>query len=547
MKKGDLGIKTTISFASVTGLATIWYFAISATLGGSLGPVVPVLGAIAIAGLAQIVLQRRFASHDTRRRTLSMAQHLQAFNSHAIVNIVDDNDRIVDVNDRLLDVTGFSRDDLVGQPIRVMYDSDAQHVAADIRAHLDRGEDWRGVTPLRRKNGGILHAEATIMPLFDTAGQRSGSIAVRTDISRVRASSVEHQTAQTLFELRDDIWILAAESEAFSYMNRSAVKRLNWDASDLESKTLSDLPRNDGIDRIIDACRDLRQRGGTTVHLDTDFLGMAAHVTIKLISQTGAPARILVLASDISDRVERDQRMSDFLSAVSHELRSPMTSIKGAMGLVLSGSAGELSPKARNLVEIAHRNADRLVLIINDILDLQKIANGQMEFEIVDTDLAELVREAERASGMLQQRFGVSVEIVGADVPMPFRTDANRVVQVLTNLLSNAYKFSNLGGKITISVSQRNGFARIGVTDQGQGIPYQDQHKVFEKFADMSNSDRVAKGGTGLGLNICKTIVEHLGGSIGFDSLEGEGTTFYFTLPCAESDAVSAPRQLSAS
>ncbi|MEP4068949.1 ATP-binding protein, partial [Sulfitobacter sp.] len=135
----------------------------------------------------------------------------------------------------------------------------------------------------------------------------------------------------------------------------------------------------------------------------------------------------------------------------------------------------------------------------------------------------------------LQQRFGMTVEMSGVDAPIPFYTDPNRFIQILTNLLSNAYKFSAPNSKILIEVKDAGGQMRISVTDEGQGIPAAEQHKIFTRFSDMTNSDRALKGGTGLGLNICKAIVETMGGTIGFDTQEGVGSTFYFYLPKATS------------
>jgi signal transduction histidine kinase len=170
-------------------------------------------------------------------------------------------------------------------------------------------------------------------------------------------------------------------------------------------------------------------------------------------------------------------------------------------------------------------------LIINDILDLDKIANGQMEFDIKDVDLAELVLEADQANAMLQQRFGVKVDLIGTQQPVRFHTDPNRFLQVLTNLLTNAYKFSKPNSRILIEVQDEADHVRVSVQDEGPGIPPDDQHKIFDRFVDMANSDRSAKGGTGLGLSICKAIVENLGGTIGFECENGVGTTFYFNLP----------------
>ena len=142
-----------------------------------------------------------------------------------------------------------------------------------------------------------------------------------------------------------------------------------------------------------------------------------------------------------------------------------------------------------------------------------------------------LLRETGDANASLEQRFGVRIQIENLNTPIWLNTDPNRVIQVLTNLLSNAAKFSKPGDRILVRAEDDPNELRISVTDKGQGIPMAEQHKVFQRFADLSNSNRAAKGGTGLGLSVCKAIVENLGGKIGFDSREGFGTTFYFTLP----------------
>jgi len=171
------------------------------------------------------------------------------------------------------------------------------------------------------------------------------------------------------------------------------------------------------------------------------------------------------------------------------------------------------------------------VLIINDILDLEKIANGRLEFNLEEVDIAELLHETSAANASLEQRHGVRIQVEGTDDLNKVTTDPNRVIQVLTNFLSNASKFSKPGERVTIRAEENENELRISVADRGPGIPASEQHKVFQRFADLSNSNRADNGGTGLGLSVCKAIVENLGGKIGFDSREGFGTTFYFTLP----------------
>lgn len=258
---------------------------------------------------------------------------------------------------------------------------------------------------------------------------------------------------------------------------------------------------------------------------------------------TGTPLVMLVLY-DVTQEIA-DERLKDaFISNVSHELRTPLTSIKGSMGLLLSNAAGELPKPARDLLEISHRNADRLVVILNDILDLQKISDDGMVFECAPVDASALVHEAIAASSISMQRLDLTVDVQGAQGPVMINSDANRIMQVLGNLLSNAAKFSRPHSRVSITVEEDAQSVTFHVRDEGDGIAEQDQAKIFQRFADMANSDRQQKGGSGLGLSICKAIVDRLGGSIRFESTAGVGTTFSFWLPKVGAREVDMPSQL---
>jgi PAS domain S-box-containing protein len=500
-------------------------------LSGAPAQVIPVLGAIVLAGTVPTVIMNRTVARRFHGSRFSMSQRLDAFDKHACINVVDDAGNLTDVNEKLLELTGYERADLIGQPVTMLYDDLDSQVAADIRGNLRSGKSWEGETRLRRKDGREIFTQSTIMPLFDSAGNWEGSISVRTDVSRTNELIAERLTAQTLYELRDDIWIIDSETETFSYLNRTAEGRFNTAREDYQNRGVSDLDPSGDTAEVLAACRTLVADGKSIIRFETVLMGAPVDVSIKFLTGTESNGRYLILVSDISERVEQEKRKSAFISTVSHELRSPLTSIKGAMGLLLSKSAGEIPDKATALLEIAHRNADRLILIINDILDLDKMADGEMDIEIKGVDLSELIKEADQASAMLQQRFGVQVELTGTDNAFPFNTDPNRFLQVLTNLLSNAYKFSKPGGTIYVDVKDEGARVWVSVTDEGQGIPKDEQHKIFSRFSDMTNSDRALKGGTGLGLNICKAIVENMGGTIGFESVEGKGTRFFFCLP----------------
>ncbi|NUH66816.1 PAS domain-containing sensor histidine kinase [Sulfitobacter sp. S0837] len=523
--------RTAGSFFLSSALAAGWYTASSALLSGQAGETIPVVGAIVLAGLAPFIIPMARPTVQTEDAQLGMAQRLKAFDSHAIVNIVDTKGLLTEVNDRFTALTGYTRDQLIGQPVSMLYDDDFKELAAEIRAGLKRGDTWQGETPLRCADGRMICTQITVMPMYDTAGKWTGSITARTDVTRAHELLAERDTAETLYELRDDIWIVDAETNRLTYMNRSAMRRTGLSDKAYSAKTLDELAQEADCAPILDACKTLAETDKAMTQFDAEMFGKHFQVTIKMLKIGHAPGRFLIMLHDITDIINEERTKSEFISMVSHELRSPLTSIKGSMGLLLSRAAGDLPPKARALLEISHRNADRLVLIINDILDLEKIANGRLEFDMEKTNISELLHETGSANASLEQRFGVRIQIENADAPIWLTTDPNRIIQVLTNLLSNAAKFSKPGDRIVLRAEDSADELRVSVTDKGLGIPVSEQHKVFQRFADLSNSNRSSKGGTGLGLSVCKAIVESLGGKIGFDSREGFGTTFYFTLP----------------
>jgi PAS domain S-box-containing protein len=526
------------AFAFGTVAATGWYATTSALLAAPLDYFIPIGGAVTLAGLIPILLNRHAVRQQANIDNVALTQRLGVLDRHVMVNVVDTNHCVSEANDQFLDVTGYRRDELIGKPVKILYcESNGQSKADEIRGTLLRGETWQGETPLRRKDGTVMHTHTTVIPLFDAMGEWTGSIAARTDITRTKKLLAEQETMETLEELRDDIWIVDADSERFTYMNRAAMRRTDWTKQNYKEKSLGDIAQDRGAKAIVSACRELKENGEGMTHFETVLKGKPFYASIKLLRVKNAEDRFLILLNDISDRLAEERKKSDFIAMVSHELRSPLTSIKGSMGLLLSNATGELPDKALALLGIAHRNADRLVLIINDILDLEKISAGRMDFDLQDSDMSELVRETNHATEMLQQRFALKVETKGIDKPLPIKTDSTRIIQVLTNFMSNACKFSKPNGKIVIEVQQLDESLRVSVTDEGPGIPSSDHHKIFERFADLENSDRSSKGGTGLGLSICKAIVESLGGTIGFETEENVGTTFYFVLPqaqCAE-------------
>jgi PAS domain S-box-containing protein len=237
---------------------------------------------------------------------------------------------------------------------------------------------------------------------------------------------------------------------------------------------------------------------------------------------------------DITGRKRNEQLKGEFVATVSHELRTPMTSIAGSLGLLVGGAAGSLPDAARRLLAIAHSNSQRLVRLINDILDIEKIESGKMVFALQPVDVRALVEQAIESNRGYAEGFDVPVRLdPGADHAV-IRVDPDRMMQVITNLLSNAVKFSPRGEEVVVGVENKGRSARISVRDRGPGIPDDYKARIFEKFVQVDATDTRQKGGTGLGLSIVKQIMLRFGGEVGFDAAPGGGTAFYLELPCWE-------------
>ncbi len=222
---------------------------------------------------------------------------------------------------------------------------------------------------------------------------------------------------------------------------------------------------------------------------------------------------------------------SGFISTVSHELRTPLTSIRGSLGLIAGGAVGELPKQSMPLIDIAQKNTERLLLLINDILDMEKIESGKLSFEYKSVDVMAFLEQALEANIGYAEQHGVSIRIAAMEKGAKIYADSDRLMQVMNNLISNAAKFSPEGNTVEISAVRHGGEIRISVTDHGPGIPKAFQAHLFEKFTQADSSSTRTKGGTGLGMNISQFIVEKHSGKLRYITDENIGTTLYFDLP----------------
>lgn len=260
------------------------------------------------------------------------------------------------------------------------------------------------------------------------------------------------------------------------------------------------------------------------------------------IREQGAIVGAVVTFKDITERLAVERMKEEFISVVSHELRTPLTSMRGALGLLAAGLLSQSPQKAQRMLDIAVTNTDRLVRLINDILDLERIQSSKIAMNKQICNAGDLMLQAADTMRTMAEKAGVALSVVPVDAEL--WADPDRILQALTNLLSNAIKYSSSGtivglaGEVGSSslANHRDGQLLISVKDQGRGIPADKLETIFERFQQVDSSDSRQKGGTGLGLAICRSIVHQHDGEIWVESALGEGSTFCFTLPLVRRD-----------
>ena len=355
-----------------------------------------------------------------------------------------------------------------------------------------------------------------------------------------RAEQIRRQVEQRTLELSAILenaaeGILIFDAQGLIERANPAISRLfGYDAESLSRRWIGQLIpalHRDSGDALAGLLGKPLEVGGR--HANAQQLEL--EITLSTYELPGR-RRYICMLRDISARKQVERLKSEFVSTVSHELRTPLTSIKGSLDLLAAGTVGELPAAAQGLVGIAQSNSERLINLVNDILDIEKLEFGQIGIHLSRTDLRPLLREALAHNQGYADSFAVRLRLDDSALPEQtlVEVDGLRLQQVLSNLIANAVKFSAAQGQVEISAQVIDGKVRVQVLDHGPGIAEAFRARIFQKFAQADGSDGRRRGGTGLGLSICKTLIERMHGQIGYDSVVGEGSTFYFTLPLLE-------------
>jgi len=397
-------------------------------------------------------------------------------------------------------------------------------------------------TTLNQLVGDLVRQQSELRDLNATLEQR---VEERTrDLERALASvQANEQRINAIVEAAQDAFIAVDQRGMILDWNRAAERMFGWRRHEAVGWPLAELVLPERYRASLGQALKAFRRSGHLAMLDQRLQRVVIdrhgrEFTIEMtagLAGQGDQAFFSVFLHDVSERKRVEQMKNEFVSTVSHELRTPLTSIQASLAMLADGMAGELPPDAMRLITIANQSSERLVRMVNDLLDIQKIEAGQMTFvrspqpllPVAERALAAMEGHAAKAGVVLAHDWDADAAQVAASI------DADRMEQVLTNLLSNAIKFTPGGKSVTLGLALQSDKACLWVNDQGPGIAPEFQGRVFQRFAQADGADSRTRGGTGLGLAISKAIIEEHGGTIGFRTAPGQGTRFTVELPVA--------------
>lgn len=342
-------------------------------------------------------------------------------------------------------------------------------------------------------------------------------------------TAAEDKFAKAFRACPNPIAIATYQEGRFLEVNTSFLQMSGYAETEIIAKNISQIYSPSALE-IYDRALRKSVLQGFVRNQELEFQTKTGQVKTVLLSmeliELGGTNCTLQIMNDIT---EHKRLENEFISLVSHELRTPMTSTIGALDLLNSGQLGTLSDRGKQILKVAIRNTERLIFLVNDILDLERMKSGIISIEPQKCDLQSLLVRATEIMQAMAEKSRVRLLLEPCNISL--RIDPERILQTLTNLLSNGIKFTKPGGIVKLQANVRGDRCYITVRDTGRGIPQDKLQIIFERFQQVDASDSRAKGGTGLGLAICRHIVERHNGKIWVESVLGRGSTFYISLP----------------
>lgn len=464
------------------------------------------------------------------------------------------------VNEAFIKFTGYELNEIVGKkPGDFLQGVDTnKETVAKISQLLKTNQSFSEDIVNYTKSGEPYWIHIDCDPIIEN-DQLLGFISIEADITQRKLTEeiLKSRTAQlnAILNAATEMSIISTNMDGLITMfNSGAEKMLGYKATDIIEKVSPAILHLES--EVIARGQELTEQLGYEVNGFNVFITIAnnegsetrewtyvkkdgTHITVLLsvtpmLSNKNEIIGYLGVAQDITERKRLDNMKKEFVSTVSHELRTPLTSINGTLGLINGGAVGEIPEQAKNMLTVAIDNTQRLTYLINDLLDMDKIASGKMDFDLRTHEILPLVEQSVQMNSAYASQYNVSFKILSHCDDAKANIDTNRFMQIMANFLSNAAKFSHEGSTVDITLTCDTDKVKVSVKDYGVGIDESFFDHIFNKFSQADSSDTRVKGGTGLGLAITQELVKYMHGSIGFESKKGQGSDFWVELPLAK-------------
>jgi two-component system, OmpR family, sensor histidine kinase VicK len=468
--------------------------------------------------------------------------------------------RLTSLNAFTAETLGYRSEALTGRSVSELTDVPGAGAFQECLRTLDMHEEWQGALPLRRSDG-VYRRIAFRCRRMQLPGERPFVLCHGMDVTeQFQAEEALHlatrQRELILESVDDGIYGIDLEGR-LTFINEAGARALGYEPQQLTGHDVHEVIHHSHADgtayskstnpilQAMRRCESVRMRD--EVFWRKDGSAIPVEYSANPLNEDGRISGMVIAFQDVSERRRLEKMKDEFISTVSHELRTPLTSLRAALGLVSSGSLDKRPEKQRQMIDIAIANSDRLIRLVNDILDFDSVERGRLLLHRRPIEAVDLLRRAadvaHGAAVLARISFHIESPLAPVDV------DEERILQVLSELLTNAIKFSPQDSSIRLSAQYAPpsesdkqalvpGEVCFTVEDQGRGIAPEKLERIFERFQQGDASDSRDLGGTGLGLALCRSIVEQHGGRIWVESIVGKGSKFLFTLPAAPMDSI---------
>ncbi len=456
------------------------------------------------------------------------------------------------LSDAVAQLTGYKAEDFIGDSkitfTAITHPDDVPRISTLVQHALDEHRVFDLEYRICRADGEWRHVQEIGRGVYGENGALQFIDGFIWDVQERHDSELEKHAMTTklrqLFEMAPIGILQVGQSGRFLEANPEFCRLIGYSQEELTQMTFLDITPEEDWEKSNAAAAEIQRTGRfgpvEKRYRRHDGQLLQAEISGSLINQGEGDRCWWTLVKDISEQKRIERMKNEFISTVSHELRTPLTSITGALGLMTHSMLGSLPEKAQGIVSIAYKNSQRLAVLINDLLDMEKLLAGKMYFDFKVQPVRPLVEQAMVENQAYADGYGVSFILQDQAPAAHINIDAFRLQQVFNNLLSNAAKYSPRNGHVDISLHVKDDWLRISVRDYGAGIPAEFRARIFQKFSQADATNSRQKGGTGLGLAISKELVERMAGRIGFESETGQGSCFFAEFPLIQSEGTQA-------